>query len=333
MAGRALAFSDARVVELIKTHFVPVAADDWYQRRRKDQTGRYFRYIVGQVRPQPNLNASLQGLYIFTATGELLGHRNSAKHANFTQRVIQKSLARWKRLAPTHTRPNAIVIPDLPSSVLNHPYAPEPSANATILRVVSRALDYDQNDQLIAWQHDNPARGAHPAYDHVWLLPEEINSILERASSRDSFDIPASVVARLARFHLVDNTRGEPNHWKPEDLHHVTLVAQRRIRDANKVRLELNGKFSMQDSENHSGYTGAWQGTLEIDRSGPKVTHFDLFALGEHWGEGRWTPGARPGRTPLAIAIRLADGNGLGDKVPPQALRSPERYFNALERP
>ena len=333
MAGRALAFSDPRVVELIKTHFIPVAADDWYQRRRTDQTGLFFRSIVDQIRPQPDPKASLQGLYIFTATGQLLGHRNSAKHVNLTQRVIEKALSRWNALGPFQTQPNSIAIPDLPTSVPNHRYAPEPPANATILRVVSRALDHDPNGHLIAWQHDNPARGTHPAYDHVWLLPQEINSIVELADSQKSFEIPVSVTNRLARFHLVDNTRGEPKHWKADELESVTLVAERQLNNSRQVKLELRGKFSLRDPESDIGYIGAWQGILEIDRSSRKVTQFNLFALGEHWGEGRWTPGARPGRTPLGIAIRLADGNGLGDKVPPQAFRSPKRYFNTQEGP
>ena len=36
MAGRALAFSDAEIVRMATEDYVPVACDDWYQRRRKD---------------------------------------------------------------------------------------------------------------------------------------------------------------------------------------------------------------------------------------------------------------------------------------------------------
>jgi hypothetical protein len=52
-------------------------------------------------------------------------------------------------------------------------------------------------------------------------------------------------------------------------------------------------------------------------------------ALGEHWGESRFTQGARPGRTPLGVALEMAKGNGPSDTVPPQAAREIGAYFRA----
>ena len=33
-----------------------------------------------------------------------------------------------------------------------------------------------------------------------------------------------------------------------------------------------------------------------------------LFRSGDHWGEGAWTGGARPGRTPFGVAFELSAG-------------------------
>jgi len=41
-AGRALAFADAAVIKMAQTISIPVAADDWYQRRRQDEEGEFL---------------------------------------------------------------------------------------------------------------------------------------------------------------------------------------------------------------------------------------------------------------------------------------------------
>ena len=46
MAGRAFAFADPKIIELCKTTFVPCCADDWYQRRRQDDEGTFFRKVA-----------------------------------------------------------------------------------------------------------------------------------------------------------------------------------------------------------------------------------------------------------------------------------------------
>jgi hypothetical protein len=51
-----------------------------------------------------------------------------------------------------------------------------------------------------------------------------------------------------------------------------------------------------------------------------------VAVLGEHWGESRYTPGARPGRTPLGIFLELA-GERPADRVPPQGARDWDDYI------
>jgi hypothetical protein len=43
-----LTFSDPKIVEMLKQDFVPVAIDQWYQRRQKDAEGDFYRKVAGQ---------------------------------------------------------------------------------------------------------------------------------------------------------------------------------------------------------------------------------------------------------------------------------------------
>ena len=53
-----------------------------------------------------------------------------------------------------------------------------------------------------------------------------------------------------------------------------------------------------------------------------------LVALGDHWGEGQYTRGARPGRQPLGVAFELTKGEAPADRVPPQGARMAQTYFS-----
>ena len=43
-----LAFSDPEIIKLATEDFVPVTGDDWYQRRRQDAEGEFFRKVADQ---------------------------------------------------------------------------------------------------------------------------------------------------------------------------------------------------------------------------------------------------------------------------------------------
>ncbi|MBP3959642.1 hypothetical protein J8F10_30725 [Gemmata sp. G18] len=49
MVGRASAFADPDIIRMCQEKFVPVTGDDWYQRRRKDKEGAFFRGIADSL--------------------------------------------------------------------------------------------------------------------------------------------------------------------------------------------------------------------------------------------------------------------------------------------
>lgn len=75
--GRELTFADAKIIELVNKNFVPVAMDDWFQRRRQDAEGDFFRKVADQGPRKGSGGGTRQGIYAFTADGKLLQYRNS----------------------------------------------------------------------------------------------------------------------------------------------------------------------------------------------------------------------------------------------------------------
>ena len=139
--------------------------------------------------------------------------------------------------------------------------------------------------------------------DNLWISPSEHKSLV-----RGQF--PASLQERIARFHLVDNTRGEPPMWKENEIRHVDIKLQEET---------VSGAVELSDASRNRGYDAQVLGEIEVKED--KVVRFDLVAKGDFWGAGRYTQGAPKGKFPLAISFTLADGTDIADNLPPQGAR------------
>jgi hypothetical protein len=99
------------------------------------------------------------------------------------------------------------------------------------------------------------------------------------------------------------------------------------------LRLRLDGSALLAsdgDPEKaRRGYDVRLLGYLHYDREKAVVGRFDLLAAGDHWGRSTFTPGARPGRKPLGVALELRRGNDPADLLPPQAARELRAYLGA----
>src|SRR5207245_655982 len=108
---------------------------------------------------------------------------------------------------------------------------------------------------------------------------------------------------------LVDNTRGEPPFWRREDIRSRNLnLIIKDVSEAN-VRLRLEGDVHLATdavkTRADRGFDARLLGYLQYDRRKQAFERIDIVAVGEHWGEGSFTKGARPGKMPLGIAFEL----------------------------
>jgi hypothetical protein len=237
--------------------------------------------------------------------------------------VLQQGLAKWRKLPASERRPGAYKYPDLEKPDLQYVRTPPPGG--LIVNVYTRILDHDDKDRLCRGTCSF-AGGDQAARDHLWLTKAVWQSLVRAATKKgDHFPMPRPLAERLLRFHLVDNTRGEPDFWRPEDVRKAELTWTVEEATPASLRLRLDGSALLATNADpdkaRRGYDVRLLGYLHYDRAKGAVDRFDVLAVGDHWGVGTFTGGARPGRKPLGVAMELRRGNDPADLLPPQAAR------------
>lgn len=330
-------FADPEIIKLARTEFVPIAADDWYQRRRQDAEGEFFRKMSDQGprkgNPGADGGATRQGIYVFTAAGKLLMYRNH-NDAEVMKAAIRQGLKEWQKLPADQREPNALKVGD--AAKIDSAYRREPPAGALIVSVHTRILDKTDKGDFCHGKCGFPG-GDRAAQDHLWLTAEEWRSLIPaNARKGDTAKLPERLVVRIARFHLVDDTRGEPPHWTKNQIRTGELTTI--VEDVNDkgMTLRLTGSFLLTTQADAAkadrGFDVRLEGTIHYDAAKKAIDRFDAVALGDHWGNGPLTRGARPGRTPLGIVFELSPGNRPADRVPPQGARWLQGYLEAEKR-
>lgn len=332
MAGRALAFSDPEMVRLAREEFVPVAADDWYQRRREDAEGEFFRSVADQGPRKGQGGSTRQGIYCLTASGRLLAYRNAADPQVMID-VLREALTAWNKLPRGERAAGSIEVPPLNAEDLDERYARAPPEGGLILKVHARTLEQDEAGEYRACSGDETGYGGQAAStDHLWISEEEWRSLIPaKPRPNDAFEMPAAIAHRIARYHLLDNTRGEPSFWSREEIRSLRISLRVERADDAEVLLRMEGGVLLSTDERPAaaerGYEAALSGHIRYDIGRDAISEFEVLVLGEHWGEGPFTGGARPGRTPLGVAFLLTPGEHPTDRIAPQGMRDRWEYL------
>ena len=195
MLDRESTFANPQIVKLLQTRFVPVAIDQAYQRRQKDNEGRFYQKIANQG-PRKVGRGTTQGLYAADANGGLIGFTNN-RGADRVMRMLNGALTKHR---PAKVASIAKGTPDAR-------YNPQPPKGGLIVRVTSKVLGgYEKTDN--EWRRIFQTSLGR---DNLWIRADEHAALAKG-------QLPKSLLARLARFHLVDNTRGEPPMWRETEI-------------------------------------------------------------------------------------------------------------------
>lgn len=314
---------------MAKEDYVPVTGDDWYQRRRDDAEGRFFRQVADQGPRKGQGGSTRQGIYCLTAEGKLLAYKNAGQDPDAMRDTLRRGLVEWKKLPESQRKPGAIQIEDVGKE--DPRYSRKPPPGGLIVTVHARCLDRDSSGQLCD-ANCKLGRGDEASRDHLWLTEAECKSLVPAKPKKgDKFTIPARIAERILRFHLIDNTRGEPPMWRRQDIrsHDISLTVEEAT--ANRLMLRLEGSAVLATDADPAkadrGYDARLLGYLSYNVEKKAFERFDIVAVGDAWGDGSFTRGARPGRTPLGVAFELARGDAPADQVPPQAAREIAEYL------
>lgn len=324
MVGRASAFADPDIIKMCQTQFVPVTGDDWYQRRRKDKEGTFFRGLADALGKKGH---TLQGIYLFAADGTPLGYRNAGNSAAVTKEVMRDALAKFAALPEAKRKPGAVKVED--AGELDATYSRAVPEGGLILKAYTRILDF--KDGGYCKGTCKAIGGEKAARDHVWITKDEVKQLVPaKAEVGFRYPVPAKVAERLTRFHLIDNTRGEPQLWKPDEVRAKRMSLTVTAATPAAIDIRLEGEVLLTTAADPAkadrGYEARLLGTLRYLPAKGTFDRFDLIAVGTHWGEHDDTAPARPGKTLLGHSFELA-GDKPSDRVPPQGVRNRDEYY------
>ena len=325
MADREFVFSNPEVQKLIREKFVPLAMDDFYLRREQDEHGKFFMAMTKES-PRGNAGDSTrQGRYVFTAAGKFLGFNNNRSPERILA-MMRESLAKWEKLPDDQRKPAG----EIGAVKLEPRFDRTLPKDGAVVKVFTRVLDRAADGTLTVCTpppraEDNfEHRGLGAAVDHLWLNAADLKALLPPADAKKgtAIPLPHKIAQRLARLHLVDNTRGEPAQWKKDEVQKAEFT----LTPESATRARLTGQFHMETKDGKRGCTGTLDGWLEY-KSG-HITACQAAATGEHWGDGPYTAGSRPGKTPIGFALTFCPQPSPADSVPPQGSRWLEAYYD-----
>ena len=154
--------------------------------------------------------------------------------------------------------------------------------------------------------------GDQASRDYCWITAEEKKKLIPSESEVGfCYALPEKIAERLARFHLIDNTRGEPPLWAPGDI---------RKFEFSLSNGKLKGAVKLENGPGERGYEAEILGSIAVKAG--QVTRFDAVAKGQYWGAGPYTGRGPKGKFPFAVAFTLVSGQAEADQVPPQGMKT-----------
>jgi hypothetical protein len=286
---RRFLFSDERIIKRLRTEFVPVVGNTHEIQNGRNPVKDWFLPVATKVKPDIAKGSTSQGKYIVAADGTAYGFNNNRSVERVLQ-LMDRSLAQFKATPPAKV--------DLPQTLLDAKFAPEAPEGSTIVRLFTRIQPAPRGCDSA---NENVAR------DHLWILPEETAALAKG-------EVPEAFKWRLARFALVDNVRGEPDHWRSQEI----LKAMLKLKKLGAGKFALDGEFAMQTQDGKRGYECKLEGEVTFDKL-EKVSGFKAFSSGQAWGRSTYTPDPPAGKFPLVIAFVLPKDE-MAKTVAPQAV-------------
>jgi hypothetical protein len=304
--------------------FIPAADEVGRLQSGKDAECRLFQKVAeqghyaGRTRP----SSTRQGTYATTADGLLLTSWNN-NNPRVVAGKLREALEKWERLKAEGRKPSGEVRLDASRLERADRFYPK---GGLVLRVNTRDLPRETPQEgrwADAWNQD-----------FAWFTKDEARRFLpESPEPGQTHEVPRALVERLARFHLLDNVRGQTSPFPARAIQEASLTSRITEVDGDVVVLRLEGRT-------RAAQEGRWstRGYRDMERPSPQergletqllgFARFDLregrfvslevVAVGSRWGGTQYNGrGNDPGPAPFGVVLSLA-GDARSDRVEPE---------------
>ena len=330
--GRQAVWSDPQVIERAQA-FVPAADEVGRLQRGTEADGRFFLTIAEQGHYGGRPGHSRQGIYAATPGGLLLGSLNTGDPRRVAA-LLEHALARWEALPREERLQGAPPEEAFAGLRRAERFYPE---DGLVLCVHARDLPRDEAAEDAA---EGAAEGCLTRawnQEYAWFTKAEARRFVpEVPVVGQAHPVPAPLVRRLARCHLVDNVRGETTPFAEEDIRSARLLCRVTGVSPDAISLTLEGQSrtdvsgswcvrGLQDdtpTPQRRGFDCRMAGAATWDRAREAFTAFDLVALGTRRGGTRYNvraDGLAP--APMGVAFSLA-GRSPAERVAPAHFRA-----------
>jgi hypothetical protein len=319
-------------VRQLTAKFIPAADEVGRLQSGEDAECRLFQKIAeqGHYAGRTSPSGSRQGTYATTADGTLLASWNK-NDPRFVARKLREALENWDRLKAggrEFSGEGPLEVARLDRADRSFP------EGGLVLKVHTRDLPRDPPQQgrwADAWNQDFAWFTKHEARQ---FLPSEIEPGLTR-------EVPRVLVERLARFHFLDNVRGQTPPFPERAIEDATLSSRVTAVDGDVVALRLEGRTrALQRGDwlirglNDTNRPGRQErgveltllGSARFDRKQGRFVGFELVAVGTRWGATRYNVRQRDlAPAPFGAVLSLA-GESRADRVAPEHFRAYEGF-------
>ncbi len=308
MAGRVSVWSQEAVV-LASQRFVPAADEVWRLQRGVDRDCLFFQRAVNRGQPIVD-DGTRQGTYVFAPSGKLLARANSLSSDRILE-VLKQGWAAWEALPADERRlaPDVRVRPE-------HRWEDNVPVDGLVLERIARDLvprGDARSKRLPVWNRD-----------YAWFAHDELRGFLPKTIATGAQgQVATALVERLARFHLVDNARGQTGPYAPSEIVEAELSVKVTHADAVLASLVFEGHTQAVSDGVWKLADGLWRprqelphgievrlrGRAEYDRTTGTFLSFELVGVGRRWGRTETNGRGRdpkPGR--IGFAFTLSQG-------------------------
>ena len=288
--------------------FVAVADEVGRLQRGKDAECRTFQAFCesGHYGGRTEPTDTRQGIYVVTPTGKFLASINTHSATKVAE-MLRSSLARWSELPERDRTLGEQEAEDLQASKrFEDRYPSDGLVLVEYMRDLGRPAD-DKDWRTRAWNTDQ-----------VWFTAAEAASLVPAQREVGAkIAVPARLVERLARFHLIDSVRGQTPPMSREAVIEASLQSEVTGVSGDDVLLQFAGRtrteVESRPVENAEAATKGRGVATELRgraRWNAKTSRFDAFellAMGTRWGATQYNERQRDlGPTAIGYAFVLA---------------------------